>query len=316
MAVTLQGDPPLTAYSKCGTTFLLRFLDEGGDHPTHSFLPSCLGYMSIFFWLNAQIPQLYTNYLLGSAASLSLPFLLIWLLGDITNFFGCILTNQLPFQRYLALYFCLIDLSLLVQFFYYEHGWASPITSSPVSSPSFVETSPSSQRESVHFDLHDEEEDERDNDEGSWSERQCLTASFHSSPPHHPNNPRALGRGRAHPPEDGIWEEGEEGSGNEDGAMLTIGMIMAWTCTCLYLSSRIPQIILNYTRGSAEGLSIWMFAFAALGNLTYVLSIALHTQGLEEWLNALPYIIGSAGTLSFDATIFAQFWYYQKKYAS
>ncbi|RKP14698.1 PQ loop repeat-domain-containing protein, partial [Piptocephalis cylindrospora] len=248
-----------------------------------------LGYMSIFFWLNAQVPQLYTNYLLGSAASLSLPFLLIWLLGDITNFLGCILTNQLPFQRYLALYFCLIDLSLLIQFFYYEHGWSTPISSSPISS-NYVEASPSSQRESVHFDLHEEDEEDEDDEEG---EEGVLDKRWIASP-----STMAV--------EEPI----------EDGMMLNIGVVMAWTCTCLYLASRIPQIVLNYTRGTAEGLSIWMFAFAALGNLTYVLSIALHIEGSEEWLNALPYIIGSAGTLSFDATIFAQFWYYRKLYAS
>ena len=53
--------------------------------------------------------------------------------GDVGNLVGCILTEQLPFQvssglsrhlltcqTYLATYFCLVDLSLLYQFFYYR----------------------------------------------------------------------------------------------------------------------------------------------------------------------------------------------------
>ena len=67
--------------------------------------------------------------------------------------------------------------------------------------------------------------------------------------------------------------------------------ISACTCTTLYLTSRLPQIwknvsasrlhhsldpdtcIQQYTRKSAKGLSLALFAFAFLGNLFYVLSI-------------------------------------------
>ena len=36
-----------------------------------------------------------------------------------SNLLGCILTHQLPFQTYLAAYFCFVDLSLLGQYLYY-----------------------------------------------------------------------------------------------------------------------------------------------------------------------------------------------------
>ncbi|CAB4432990.1 unnamed protein product [Rhizophagus irregularis] len=38
----------------------------------------------------------------------------------------------------------------------------------------------------------------------------------------------------------------------------SIGRIMAWICTVLYLTSRMPQIWKNYTRRSVEGLSVFM----------------------------------------------------------
>jgi len=79
-----------------------------------------LGYASITFWLFAQLPQVWVNHWNGSVEGLALPFLFNWLCGDITNLVGCLLTDQLPFQAYLATYFTLIDLALMGQFFYYS----------------------------------------------------------------------------------------------------------------------------------------------------------------------------------------------------
>ncbi|KAG8840080.1 hypothetical protein FRC20_005804 [Serendipita sp. 405] len=52
-----------------------------------------------------------------------------------------------------------------------------------------------------------------------------------------------------------------------------VGRISAWACTTLYLTSRLPQIWKNYTRGSVQGLSLALFVFAFLGNTFYVASI-------------------------------------------
>lgn len=70
-----------------------------------------------------------------------------------------------------------------------------------------------------------------------------------------------------------------------------IGRIFAWLCTSLYLTSRLPQIWKNvsllfvmvgipfskrlhqYVRKSVEGLSMYLFVFAFLGNFFYVCSI-------------------------------------------
>lgn len=103
-----------------------------------------------------------------------------------------------------------------------------------------------------------------------------------------------------------------------------IGRISAWCCTTLYLTSRLPQIWKNvswrlptiiantpqFQRKSVEGLSILLFVFAFLGNVTYVLSIVLVPAPEGEYshylLRALPYLLGSGGTLMFDLTIMVQ----------
>jgi hypothetical protein len=50
-----------------------------------------------------------------AAKSLSVLFIAVWLIGDISNLIGCILTKQLPFQTYLAVYFVFVDSCLLLQ---------------------------------------------------------------------------------------------------------------------------------------------------------------------------------------------------------
>lgn len=92
-----------------------------------------------------------------------------------------------------------------------------------------------------------------------------------------------------------------------------IGRVFAWTCTSLYLMSRIPQLLKNRRRQSVEGLSASLFAFAVCGNLTYASSILTHPgQTVDSLLEAMPYLIGSAGTLIFDFSIFCQFLWYRK----
>lgn len=54
-----------------------------------------------------------------------------------------------------------------------------------------------------------------------------------------------------------------------------------------------------------------LFFFAACGNMTYVLSIFTNPHATRKvMLEAVPYLIGSAGTLCFDATIFGQYLVY------
>lgn len=91
-----------------------------------------------------------------------------------------------------------------------------------------------------------------------------------------------------------------------------IGRIMAWSCTVLYLTSRMPQIWKNFERKSVEGLSIFMFIFAALGNLAYTMSIFLIEEKPHDFYEReFPYILGASGTLTFDMIIYMQWWKYR-----
>ncbi|QRV85928.1 vacuolar integral membrane protein [Ceratobasidium sp. AG-Ba] len=416
---------------------------------------NAFGIVSSAAWLGAQFPQLWTNYRLQSADGLALPFLANWLAGDTTNLIGCILTNQLPFQTYLAVYFVWVDFCLLIQYLYYESwmkrsapkqkleistatvGPIAPLTASPTavyhpaaSTSSLPGPGPNRSRLRAHsytrqpLPLPDDL-----NDEEGGDGLPAMTESFHSE--HRRGASLVVGQrgrpferpeGEANPVEErrrrasqtsgrgaslvflavfGMWTFGFGGTagnvrsvGNglsrigrvigqpeaytentvhpslyfapvpkgvvqlqyippspqvvshvggqknnsnptpptapppvpppaEDEPDRTswtwiIGRISAWTCTTLYLTSRMPQIWKNYTRQSVDGLSISLFVFAFLGNFFYVASILTSArmlgapaQRVQYMKDCLPYLLGSGGTFVFDMTIIVQSFVYR-----
>ena len=106
------------------------------------------------------------------------------------------------------------------------------------------------------------------------------------------------------------------------------GQIFGYICAALYLGSRVPQLLLNYRRKSTEGISLLFFLFACIGNLTFVLSIIAYTPICRDpghcepgenlsiygryMLINLSWLLGSAGTLFLDASVFVQFFIYRK----
>ncbi|KAI8390316.1 PQ loop repeat-domain-containing protein [Blakeslea trispora] len=248
---------------------------------------SFLGYLSIFCWLNAQLPQMLENYRLQSADGLSLYLLYFWLAGDLGNMFSCVLNHQLPFQTYLAMYFVSTDLILLFQYFYYQH---KPEQQKSDEEACLLIIHPIEQIKTMEDTISD------DHGYGTLSQNKPTSLmaillfglNFHLSSNLSPEN--------------------------DSGHAIPLGMMLAWMCSSFYLISRIPQIYKNYKRHSTQGLSLALFSFAVSGNVTYALSILAHPGHTQASLRqALPYLTGSLGTLFLDAIIFGQYLYYQKK---
>ena len=86
-----------------------------------AFVSTLVGVLSIVSWLFAQLPQIVKNYKLGSAAGLSIYFLVEWLLGDLTNLFGAVLTHQASWQVVVASYYVSVDVALVWQYIWYSH---------------------------------------------------------------------------------------------------------------------------------------------------------------------------------------------------
>ncbi|GAA5805115.1 hypothetical protein HPULCUR_010628 [Helicostylum pulchrum] len=308
---------------------------------TQATISLLLGYFSILFWLNAQLPQLVENYKLGSAEGLSLNFLSIWLAGDTANLIGALLTHQLPFQLYLGFYFVSIDICLLCQWMYYNKFNATReyliIPTSDTLQQQQQEPSnrllfqhPAHSPLNIHHSnttlIHDELTPfsssaspskwyTLDNEivviNGQKKQQQTTrfmglllftSTLFLNSNGHSLTTMSATSSSN-----DSFFELSQDN-------IIWIGRVFAWACTTLYLLSRIPQLLKNRRRQSVEGLSASLFIFAVCGNLTYSTSILTHPgQTLDSLLEALPYLIGSAGTLVFDFSIFCQFLWYKKQ---
>ncbi|ORX62770.1 PQ-loop-domain-containing protein [Hesseltinella vesiculosa] len=91
-----------------------------------------------------------------------------------------------------------------------------------------------------------------------------------------------------------------------------LSQTLGWASALLYCSSRIPQIMQNFRNESVEGLSLFMFVFSVVGNVTYCLSIFCKSLDRTFLLINYPWLLGSGGTLFFDFTIFFQFYTYRQ----
>jgi uncharacterized protein with PQ loop repeat len=101
---------------------------------------------------------------------------------------------------------------------------------------------------------------------------------------------------------------------------MQIANILAWSATAVFITARVPQIILNYTRGSTEGLSLVSFIIINIANLFFFLSIIILMIDLpknkelyiEFILYNIQWIAGATCTTITDLCIFYQFWLYRK----
>lgn len=223
--------------------------------------------------------------------------------------FSCVLNHQLPFQTYLATYFVATDLVLLYQYFRYSNNKN--------------EISLCTNK----FSTHDRSDEHNQFDEEFVfpEEYACLelTKTMEDINYGTMNNTKKktlfmglllfgckFGLGSA------LSTTAVSGGFTATAATtssVTFGWVLAWICTTFYIVSRVPQIYKNHKRHSTQGLSLALFSFAVGGNVTYAVSILFYpSRTRESFLESLPYLSGSLGTLFLDAIIFGQFLSYRK----
>lgn len=331
-------------------------------------LSGICGSISIACWVVVFSPQIIENFRRSSAEGLSVVFIVVWLLGDVFNILGAILQGVLPTMTILAVYYTLADIVLLAQVFYYR-GFTLKDEVQKKSDESDVERRiPVDERQPL---LSRPSPDVDSTRRQSYISEQLVRHGEHFSPvtPLHSeqhNNPAAvktvkptstvqavlfntsaiivvclagllgwwLSERSAHHRHHHHKHRYEKHTRDTETGPLELdllGQIFGYLCAALYLSSRIPQLLLNYKRKSTEGVSLLFFLFACIGNLTYDMSIfaynpqnaCQHGPGHCESGEAralyiryivvnMSWIIGSLGTLVLDGAIFVQFFLYKK----
>ncbi|KAF8454985.1 PQ loop repeat-domain-containing protein [Terfezia claveryi] len=322
-------DPsPLPEFCSPAAPYLVNLsIFFGTCIPSHlSLISSVLGLCSISAWLFSQIPQVIKNYRNRSVEGLSALFLLNWFLGDICNFLGTVILNQMFFQKAIGAYYVTVDFALMLQFIWYG---VFGITGKKASGYSALEV--------VVTDSDDSGDRERKGRAYSYGSASssfgmgktaqmmlmfATVVAIVSARPERKYVFPFIGGGAA------VALEPVQISTSGDWISIdTLGKILSWVSTSLYCTSRLPQLYKNYTRRTTAGLSIMLFVAAFFGNLFYSLSLLTNPLGWadyepyggggiagpegskrsEWWANTLPFFLGASGVLCQDAMVYVQY---------
>ncbi|KAK3082369.1 hypothetical protein LTS18_004281 [Coniosporium uncinatum] len=293
----------------------------------HEALSGVFGSISLAAWIFLLVPQLIENYKQGSAEGISLAFLFVWFIGDITNLAGALWAGLVPTVTALAVYFCIADFVLISQCLYYNYVNArrrrkesavSAQTESSEEEPLLRRGSRSSDNTGLPGSHRRRSSTARSDGGGTGR-----TASLPSITEEQPRTREWLKNtisiffvcaagavGWAIAWQSHAWKPApEEGAGNpEDTQPMAMGaQVLGYISAVCYLGARIPQIIKNQRDRSCEGLSLLFFILSLLGNATYGAGILFHSLERRYFLTNLPWLIGSLGTMAEDAVIFVQF---------
>lgn len=310
-------------------------------------LSGILGSISLASWCFLLIPQLLENYQQGSADGISLTFLFVWFLGDVTNLAGALWACLVPTVTALAIYFCFADAILISQCLYYravkqrrqgkdadvvkmgqedalavEQTEQTPLLNGHATSPKLK-----------HARSHSFGDVTEENMGLPGSRRRPSTARSRPSD-HQPTTLAPISEeasttsswlkntisillifvvgaaGWAIAYKAGAWKPTPLGhqSDSAPGKGTPIGAeILGYISATLYLGARLPQIVKNARERSCDGLSLLFFLLSLVGNATYGAGILFHSVEKEYFLTNLPWLIGSLGTIAEDAVIFVQF---------
>ncbi|EAU36208.1 conserved hypothetical protein [Aspergillus terreus NIH2624] len=285
-----------------------------------------LGSISMTCWIFLLVPQLIENYRNGNAEAISLLFLFVWFVGDITNLVGGLWAGLVPVIVAIAVYFCIADGVLIGQCLYYKARNArlealrrrrrssteTPDPSTPLLGRRFSDTLPeavarrrasvSSQRRGVDGGARQADDtlakivEENEAGQQAWVKNLSSVLAI-----------CVIGMaGWTIAWQSGVWKPApREVNGGVD--MAAGAQVVGYFSALCYLGARLPQIYKNYCDKSCEGLSLLFFILSLMGNLTYGAGILCHSTEKNYIVTNTPWLIGSLGTMVEDVIIFVQF---------
>ncbi|KAF2833712.1 PQ-loop-domain-containing protein [Ophiobolus disseminans] len=281
---------------------------------TQEALSGVFGSISLASWIFLLVPQLIENYKQGSADGISLTFLAVWFIGDITNLAGALWAGLVPTVIALAIYFCFADLILISQCVYYNLKNSRRARKTSTRSADSVDAPLLGRRDSSNMGLPGSHRRDSQASRRRRASSLPTIADVEEGGSEWIKNALSIGgvcavgaAGWAIAWKTGVWAPQPL---KDDGAGTDVALgaqILGYASAVCYLGARIPQIIKNQREKSCEGLSLLFFMLSLLGNATYGAGILFHSQEKEYLLINLPWLIGSLGTMVEDAIIFIQF---------
>ena len=263
------------------------------------------GFLSICCWILCIVPQFVINCKNKQRTKLS-PYLFIqWFLGDSLNLIGSFLTGQLLFQQISAIFYVVMDILNIFQYWYFSRALS-------------ISDEDDASEESEEFIV--------DPEDPETVQRLSISVRPYSSYFRIPN--LLLITSLLLTPSEGLleipyplidWSSSRWSSSHSliegSHSYQIVGLVCGICAGFLYIGSRIIQLRKIYLERSTEGLLISMFIFAILGNTTYLTALFLKSTELAEdqisyLINAGPWIICSSIVMIFDFIILYHFWLY------
>lgn len=310
-----------------------------------NIISALLTQLCIVIWVVALAYQCYANFRNKRVDGFSFGFLLCWIGGDTFALWGALLTHQLQFQIFLAMYYCGIDVILLSQYFYYETlGYGAhkreasgeevvEVLDGYTNSPIEMEGKTKAVKSPIDIKS---KKSSRSNPTALTSvtpspNYYSISASSSSVPKFIPGSVTkaflaasfGASRAAAAPIMKTMVETVVESNDSNIASSalpflsyITLGIFVSYTSSLLYTVSRIPQVYKNYKRQSTENMGLAMFIAACCGNATYSMSIFAIGLTLEEsvrrafFIKELPFVGAASITVLFDFVIFWQRWKY------
>ncbi|KAM4704172.1 lysosomal amino acid transporter 1 homolog isoform 1-T2 [Rhinophrynus dorsalis] len=277
--------PPLVDNSSdCpnGTKWILDVLGECSEDSLDE-ASVYLGLFSVVCFMFSALPQYYKACKTGIMdEAMSIWFLMGWLGGDTCNLVGTFLANQLPLQKYTAIYYVMADLLMISIYFYYKYRNKGRSLSTQINLVCGLSLFASM----AGLSLIPQPGPSLMDSGAVINSRHLLT----------------------------IEQSGNVAFTAQESVGFAIGMISSM----FYLACRLPQIATNFKRKSTEGLALTLFFLVVVGNVAYGGSILIkhpeHGQSEGNYIiHHLPWLIGSFGSTFLDFIIFAQMFAFRKK---
>jgi len=314
-------------------SFLLEAVPR--DVSVKEALSGIFGSISLATWIFLLLPQLWLNYKTRSADGISLAFLGVWLVGDVTNLAGAVWAGLVPTVIALAIYFCFADFVLIGQCLYYNHINAKIAARQALNPPLESEaessdpTQPLLQRRRTSSIGLPGSQRRRSSAPSSGSGGQApisqiLEAREEEGSRAWKKNTLSVflvciagAAGWAIAWQSGVWTPTPEESQIPDFGSASEGavgaQVLGYFSAVCYLGARIPQILKNYQEKSCDGLALLFFVLSLMGNATYGAGILFHSLERDYVMTNLPWLIGSLGTIVEDGVIFMQFRMYKER---
>ncbi|KDQ62298.1 hypothetical protein JAAARDRAFT_30194 [Jaapia argillacea MUCL 33604] len=263
----------------------------------HDSLSSILGWVSIACWIVVYAPQIFENYQLQSGEGLSVPFVIIWLLGDLGNLSGAVMADLLPTVILLGVYYTFCDVILLIQIYYYR--WKNSTLTPTPSPPDALLASEAGEESPLLSRSRSKESHESTSSMKKEFLKHAGSVLF------------VFITGVTAWWISGYFlKDSPPSDSPDDNSLEWKSQVLGYSSAVLYLGARIPQIFKNF-KTRCEGLSPFLFLFSITGNTTYALSICASSMDPKYLLKNASWLAGSGLTVFLDVFVLCQFFYYR-----